>query len=30
MMVGIEPGLNHPVYSLARVEQLIQAVDLTI
>lgn len=27
MMVGIEPGLNHPVYSLARVEQLIQAVD---
>ena len=27
MMVGIEPGLNHPVYSLERVEQLIQAVD---
>ncbi|CAH2254166.1 TPA: sugar phosphate isomerase/epimerase family protein [Enterococcus faecium] len=27
MMVGIEQGLNHPVYSLARVEQLIQAVD---
>lgn len=27
MMVGIEPGLNHPMYSLARVEQLIQAVD---
>ncbi|HGP3670029.1 TPA: sugar phosphate isomerase/epimerase family protein [Enterococcus faecium] len=27
MMVEIEPGLNHPVYSLARVEQLIQAVD---
>lgn len=27
MMVGIEPGLNHPVYSLVRVEQLIQAVD---
>ncbi|EGP4715102.1 sugar phosphate isomerase/epimerase [Enterococcus faecium] len=27
MMVGIELGLNHPVYSLARVEQLIQAVD---
>ncbi|WP_395531918.1 sugar phosphate isomerase/epimerase family protein [Enterococcus lactis] len=27
MMVGIEPGLNHPVYSLARVEQLIRAVD---
>lgn len=27
MMVGIEPGLNHSVYSLERVEQLIQAVD---
>ncbi|WP_165004346.1 MULTISPECIES: sugar phosphate isomerase/epimerase family protein [unclassified Enterococcus] len=27
MMVGIEPGLNHPVYSLDRVEQLLQAVD---
>jgi sugar phosphate isomerase/epimerase len=27
MMVGIEPGLNHPLYSLGRVRQLIQAID---
>lgn len=27
MMVGIEPGLNHPIYSLERVCQLIEAVD---
>ncbi len=27
MMVGIEPGLNHPVYSLSRVKELIQAID---
>lgn len=27
MVVGIEPGLNHPIYSLERVCQLIEAVD---
>lgn len=27
MLVGIEPGLNHPLYSLERVEQLLAAVD---
>lgn len=27
MMVGIEPGLNHPIYSIERVKQLIEAVD---
>ncbi|MGX7174038.1 sugar phosphate isomerase/epimerase family protein [Enterococcus ratti] len=27
VMVGIEPGLNHPVYSLDRVAQLIQLVN---
>lgn len=27
MMVGIEPGLNHPVYSLSRVKELIQTID---
>ena len=26
MLVGIEPGLNHPLYSLERVEQLLAAV----
>ena len=27
MLVGIEPGLNHPLYSLERVEQLLAAVQ---
>ena len=27
MLVGIEPGLNHPLYSLERVEQLLTAVQ---
>lgn len=27
MLVGIEPGLNHPLYSLDRVEQLLAAVQ---
>lgn len=27
MLIGIEPGLNHPVYSLERVEQLLAAID---
>ncbi|MGL9727203.1 sugar phosphate isomerase/epimerase family protein [Enterococcus sp. DIV0756] len=27
MLIGIEPGLNHPLYSLDRVEQLIQQID---
>jgi sugar phosphate isomerase/epimerase len=27
MLVGIEPGLNHPLYSLERVEQLLAAVE---
>ena len=27
MLVGIEPGLNHPLYSLERVCQLLEAVD---
>ncbi|WP_206854327.1 sugar phosphate isomerase/epimerase family protein [Candidatus Enterococcus mangumiae] len=27
MMVGIEPGLNHPLYSLDRVAELIAAID---
>ncbi|PTQ83761.1 sugar phosphate isomerase/epimerase [Trichococcus patagoniensis] len=27
MLVGIEPGLNHPLYSLERVEQLLDAVE---
>jgi len=27
MLVGIEPGLNHPLYSLERVEQLVAAVQ---
>ena len=26
-LIGIEPGLNHPLYSLERVEQLIQQID---
>ena len=26
MMVGIEPGLNHPIYSIERVVQLLDAV----
>lgn len=26
-LIGIEPGLNHPLYSLDRVEQLIQQID---
>lgn len=27
MMVGIEPGLNHPLYSLDRVAELIETID---
>lgn len=27
MVIGIEPGLNHPIYSLDRVEQLIQSIE---
>lgn len=27
MLIGIEPGLNHPLYSLKRVEQLLQRID---
>lgn len=27
MMVGIEPGLNHPLYSLDRVAELIATID---
>lgn len=27
MLVGIEPGLNHPLYSLERVEQLLASVQ---
>lgn len=27
MLIGIEPGLNHPLYSLERVEQLLQRVN---
>ena len=27
MLIGIEPGLNHPLYSLVRVEQLLQQVN---
>lgn len=27
MMVGIEPGLNHPIYSIERVCQLLDEVD---
>ena len=27
MLVGIEPGVNHPLYSLERVEQLLAAVE---
>ena len=27
MLVGIEPGLNHPLYSIERVEQLLAAVQ---
>jgi sugar phosphate isomerase/epimerase len=26
-LIGIEPGLNHPLYSLERVAQLIQQID---
>ncbi|MGX7419138.1 sugar phosphate isomerase/epimerase family protein [Carnobacterium gallinarum] len=27
LLVGIEPGLNHPIYSVAKTAELIQAVD---
>ncbi|MDH6364351.1 sugar phosphate isomerase/epimerase [Enterococcus sp. PF1-24] len=27
MMVGIEPGLNHPLYSIERVQQLLEAIQ---
>lgn len=27
MMIGIEPGLNHPIYSVEKMHQLVQRID---